>query len=314
MFVGLDLGGTRMRAALADEAGGITRRAEILTDRQEGWRRLVEQIFELVDDVRRDAAVECIGVGAPGPLDVPSGVLYHPVNFSGDDIPLKALLQDRFGVPAYVQNDANVAALGEWQFGGHGQTRHLIYVTVSTGVGAGIISDGRLIEGFNTTAGEIGHTIIDPDGPECPLGHRGCVEIICSGTSIARTAREALAAGRPSSLDAGQVTAELVAEAARQGDELAADVFFHAADVLGLAVVNLIHLLSPEVIVIGGGVAQASDLLFGPVRDCVRRNAMESARKGVRIVAPGLGQDAGLVGAISLAMRQSKPQEATHGT
>ena len=314
MFLGLDLGGTRMRAALADEAGGITRRAETLTNRREGSQRLVEQIFELVDDVRQGAALDCIGVGAPGPLDAASGVMYHPVNFSRDDIPLKALLQNRFGVPAYVQNDANVAALGEWQFGGHGQTQHLIYVTVSTGVGAGIISDGRLIEGFNTTAGEIGHTIIDPDGPECPLGHRGCVEIMCSGTSIARTAREALAAGKPSSLDARQVTAERVAEAARQGDELAAAVFFHAADVLGLAVVNLIHLLSPEVVVIGGGVAQAGDLLFAPVRDCVQRNAMEAARKGVRIVPPGLGQDAGLVGAISLAMRQSKQREATHGT
>jgi len=319
-FVGLDLGGTRLRAALAGSTGQIIRRASALTERENGSHRLVQQIFDIVDQAKQAQEIACIAVGAPGPLDAHTGVLYHPANFTNDDIPLKQLLEDRFGVPAHVQNDANVAALGEWQFGGHGQTQHLVYVTVSTGVGAGIISHGHLLDGFNTTAGEIGHTIVDPDGPECPWGHRGCVEIICSGTSIARAASEALSGGRQSKLlelaggDRERITAELVAEAARHGDELASAVFFHAADTLGLAVVNLIHLLSPEVVVIGGGVAQAGELLFGPVKDRVRRNAMESTTRGVRIVPPGLGQDAGLVGAVTLAMRQSNPREATHGT
>lgn len=310
MFVGLDLGGTRLRSALADGKGQILRRANTLTERERGSDRLVQQIFDIVEQAKQAQEIACIAVGAPGPLDAHTGVLYHPANFTPDDVPLKALLEGRFGVPAHVQNDANVAALGEWQFGGHGDTQHLIYVTVSTGVGAGIISHGHLLDGFNTTAGEIGHTIIDPNGPECPWGHRGCVEIICSGTSIARAAREALASGRPSKLDPKHATAELVAEAALQGDDLAREVFFHAADMLGVAVVNLIHLLSPEVVVIGGGVAQAGDLLFGPVNDRVRRDAMVSTTTGVRIVPPGLGQDAGLIGAITLAMRQSNPQEA----
>ncbi|HVA25106.1 MAG TPA: ROK family protein [Chloroflexota bacterium] len=313
-YLGLDLGGTRMRAALAGHDGSILCRAGMLTQRREGSQRLIRQIFDIVEQAKQGAEVACIGVGAPGPLDANTGVLYHPPNFTNEDIPLKKLLEDRFGIPACVQNDANVAALGECRFGGHGPTQHLIYLTVSTGVGAGIISNSRLIDGFNTTAGEIGHTIIDPDGPECPAGHQGCVEIICSGTSIARAAREALAARRQSTLDPDRVTAELVAKAAQDGDPLASAVFFHAADMLGIAVVNLIHLLSPEVVVIGGGVAQAGELLFGPVRDRVRRNAMASTTKGVRIVPPGLGQDAGLVGAITLAMRQSNAQEAKHGT
>jgi glucokinase len=313
MFLGLDLGGTRMRAALADGSGRIVRREDTLTERHSGANRLVRQILDLAEEARQGQGIERIGVGAPGPLEAGSGVLFHPANFSDEDIPLRSALEERFGVPALVQNDANVAALGEWRAGGHGDTQHLVYVTVSTGVGAGIISHGRLIDGFNTTAGEIGHTIIDPDGPPCPWGHRGCVESICSGTSIARAAGERLARGELSRLDPAQVTARAVAEAAQAGDTLAAEVFFHAADVLGLAVVNLIHLLSPEVVVLGGGVIQAGELLFGPVRERVRRDAMPATAKGVRIVAAGLGQDAGLVGAITLAMQQSDGGEV-HGT
>jgi len=304
-LLAVDLGGTRMRAALADARGVILRRAERLTERERGTAHIIQRILELVAEVKRDEPASCIAVGAPGPLDARTGVLFHPVNFSEDDIPLKTILEERFGVPAHIQNDANVAALGEWKFGGHGPTEHLIYVTVSTGVGAGIISHGRLIDGFNTTAGEIGHTIIDPDGPLCPSGHRGCVEVICSGTSIARTANEALQRGRGSSMRE-PVTAQDVAAAARAGDALAQEVFLHAADILGLAVVNLIHLLSPEIVVIGGGVAQAGDLLFDPVRAQVRRYAMPLTDRGVRIVTAGLGQDAGLVGAVVLAMRQSE--------
>jgi len=302
-----------MRAALADGQCAIVRRATVST-RREGAEALIEQIYALIEEVIQGAEITTIGVGAPGPLDARTGLLYHPVNFTDDDIPLKELLERRFGVSATVQNDANVAALGEWLHGGHGPTEHLIYITVSTGVGAGIISHGRLIDGFNTTAGEIGHTIIDPTGPPCEWGHRGCVEIICSGTSIARAAQEQLQAGRLSAL-VEPFTAEDVVSAAKQGDELAREVFFHAADTLGLAIVNLVHLLSPEIVVIGGGVAQAGDLLFDRVRACVRRYAMPLTGRGLRIEPAGLGQDAGLIGAIALAMRQSSAvQEGQHGT
>jgi glucokinase len=304
-LLGLDLGGTRLRAALATDTGQIVHRVTSNTDRGQGTESLVEQILRTAEEARNGQPIACIGVGAPGPLDARTGVLFHPVNFSDEDIPLKQRLEERFGVPASVQNDANAAALGEWRFGGHGKTQHLIYVTVSTGVGAGIISHGRLIDGFNTTAGEIGHTIVDPDGPLCGWGHRGCVEIICSGTSIARAASEALATGRPSLLELDSVTGESVAAAAAAGDDLAAEVFWRAADTLGIAVLNLIHILSPEVVVIGGGVSQAGPLLFGPVRDRVERDAMPSTIEGVRIVPPGLGQDGGLIGAVTLAMRLS---------
>lgn len=304
-LLGLDVGGTRLRAAVGAEQ--IFRRVEALTDRTTGTDDLVQQILRLADRALDGEQPERIAVAAPGPLDARTGVLFHPVNFCEEDMPLKDALEQRFGVPAHVQNDANLAALGEWKHGGHGLTQHLIYLTVSTGVGAGIISHGRLIDGFNTTAGEIGHSIIDLDGPLCGWGHRGCVEIIASGTSIARTVRERLEAGESSSLRASaEVTAELVAQAAKEGDLLAAEVFFHAADTLGMAVVNLIHILSPEIIVIGGGVARAGELLLGPVRDRVARDAMPATAAGVQVRPAGLGGDAGLVGALTLARMQSQ--------
>jgi glucokinase len=309
----MDLGGTRMRAALGSIDGIIRTRREVRTDRVHGPEALTKQILDLAAETMGDerAQVRTIALGSPGPLDANTGVLSHPVNFTDADLPLKQLLEDRFGVPAYVQNDANVAAIGEWKHGGHGDTQHLTYLTVSTGVGAGIISHGQLIDGFNTTAGEIGHTIIDPDGPLCPWGHRGCVEIQCSGTSIARIARERLSAGEHSSLlnyvggDTGKVTAALVARAAAEGDRLAADVFHRAADLLGIAVVNLIHLFSPQVVVIGGGVSQAGELLFRPIRERIARDAMPLTTRGVGIRPASLGDNAGLVGAVALAVLKS---------
>lgn len=340
LYLGIDLGGTRVRAALGDENGQLLRRAEEPTGRDYAHARegkwpsgsdgyqIADQVCELAARLAATdtAEIRAIGIGAPGPLDARTGVLYHPVNLTGDDVPLKTILEQKLGIPAHVQNDANVAALGEWLHGGHGPTDHLLYITISTGLGAGIISHGRLIDGFNTTAGELGHTVIDLNGPECGCGNRGCVEAICSGTSIARQARVAIQAGESSSMldlaggQLDQITAEIVAEAARSGDDLASSIFSHAMEVFGAAVVNAIHMLSPDVVVIGGGVAQAGDLLFGPVRDRVRRKAMTLTSRGVRIEPAGLGQDAGLVGALMLAMRQSNTttggqmEETPHGT
>src|SRR5579883_784328 len=325
LYLAVDLGGTRVRAALGNEHGQILRRQEVRTERDYAgaarghWpegsegEHIARQVGDLIEQVAgyRLAEARAIGVAAPGPLDARTGILYHPVNLTKDDLPLKELLEERFGKPVAVHNDANAAALGEWRYGGHGPTEHLWYLTVSTGVGSGIISHGRLIDGFNTTAGEIGHTVIDLNGPECACGNRGCVEAICSGTAIARAARAALQTGQPSSMLqlAGQVdrvTAETVVQAARQGDELAQSIFFHAADTLGAAVVNAIHMISPEIVVIGGGVTNAGELLYGPVRERVRTKTMALCGQGVRIMAPRLGEDSGLAGAIVLAMRQSE--------
>lgn len=321
-YLGVDLGGTRVRAALGDEDGKIIRRADALTHREQGTEAVVERICQMVDEAAGDlkAEVEAVAVGAPGPLDPVTGILHQPPNLTGEDVPLKAMMEPRLGLTVHVQNDANVAGIGEWLYGGHGHTDNLVYITISTGVGAGVIAQGQLIDGFNHTAGEIGHTVIDLNGPPCNCGNRGCVEAICSGTNITRAAREALQAGESSAMlelaggDISKVTTEHVVDAAWKGDTVAQRVFFYAADCMGIAVVNAIHMFSPEVVVIGGGVSQAGDLLFGPIRDRVQRTAMKFPARGVRVVPAGLGVDSGLVGAVAFAKLATKKQvENKHG-
>ena len=310
-YIGVDLGGTLVRAALGNAAGQVLHRADAATHAERGEAAIADGIAALVRQAvgsTRLADVAAVALGVPGPVDPVSGTLYDAPNLVKGEFQIKAMLEQRLEVPVHVANDANVAAIGEWRYGGHGDTQHLVYITVSTGVGAGIIADGRVLDGFNRTAGEVGHMVIDPNGPPCNCGNRGCVEAFCSGTHIGERAREALARGESSrmlelaggSIEA--VTAKEVVAAARQGDAVAGRIFHDAADHLGLAVVNVIHLLSPEYVVIGGGVSQAGDLLFGPVRDRVARTAMTLPAKNVHVEPARLGVDSGLIGAVGMAI------------
>jgi glucokinase len=222
---------------------------------------------------------------------------------------LRRNLEAAFRLPVKVVNDANAAALGEFLFGAGRGHRNFVYITVSTGIGGGIVVDGRLVEGSVGTAGEIGHTTIDRRGPACPCGNIGCLEAIASGTAIARVFRERLKAGEastvPDVLDGREATAADVALGAKAGDALAASVFAEAAEALGLGVVNCIHLFNPDVIAIGGGVSQAGDLLFEPVRRMVALHAFPVPRNVVRIVQVELGTEVGLIGAAAVAQAES---------
>jgi glucokinase len=306
-----------VRVALGTGDGAILRRADDGTPRDRGLEGVVARITELAKAVIGDDhdRVAAVAMGAAGPLDPKAGVLYDPPNLVPGVVPLGPLLKTSLQLPVFLENDANVAAMGEWRFGGHGKTDNLFYITVSTGVGAGIIADGRLIQGFNATAGEIGHTVIDPNGPVCNCGAHGCVEAFCSGPSIARAARALLAEdGNSLLLDlAGgtieAVNARTVAEAARRGDPIAVRVFHEAGDKLGIALVNVIHLLSPEIIVVGGGVSQNGELLLEPVRQRIQNTAMKLPARGVQLVTAGLRQDSGLVGALALAIDRSNSSQ-----
>jgi glucokinase len=204
-----------------------------------------------------------------------------------------------------VENDANAAALGEaWVGAGRG-VRDLVYITVSTGIGGGLILGGRLYRGANGTAGEIGHTIIDPEGPRCHCGNRGCLEVLASGTAIAAEAREGVARGERTSLQrlAGRpesLTAAEVAEAARRGDAFAAGIYRRAGSRIGLVLSNLLTLVNPALIVIGGGVSKTGDLLFGPIREVLAARRYPAPALGARVVPAGLGDDAGIIGAAAL--------------
>ncbi len=313
-YVGIDVGGTLLRAALGNGQGHVIRRADDETHADQGIEAVADRIAALARQAMGDidkADVRSVALGVPGPVDPKTGILYDPPNLVRGEVPIKAMLEQRLNMTVHVANDANVAAIGEWKYGGHGQTDHLVYITVSTGVGAGIITHGQVMDGFNMTAGEVGHMVIDPNGPRCACGNQGCVEAFCSGTNIGRAARSALSAGESSSMTelAGgiiaDVTAKHVVQAAQQGDPVAARIFFDAADHMGIAVVNVIHLLSPEYVVIGGGVSQAGALLFKPIHDRIERTAMKLPARNVKVVPASLGVDSGLIGAIGLAVIES---------
>lgn len=313
-IVGIDLGGTHFRIGLFDREGHILRRRSWPTEAESGpdtvIQRLAAGVLELCAPEGLDQVV-AIGVGSPGPLDPWRGVIIHTPNLPGwNEVPLRDILSSRLGVPVFLGNDANLAALGEMLFGAAMGCRDVVYFTVSTGVGGGVITDGRLLLGAHGLAGELGHTTILPNGPLCGCGNHGCLEALASGTAIAREARLRLTAGEPSRLlemaggDVAKVNAELVSRAAAQGDALAGEVFQNAAYHLGIGVANVLHAFDPDIVVLGGGVSLAGDMLFSTVRRVVQERAMPAYRLTANIVPAALGDDAGLMGAAALVLAE----------
>ena len=250
--------------------------------------------------------VASIGIASAGPLDARAGMVLEAPNIEDwENVPLVEIARDEFGVPVALQRDANAAALAEHHWGCGQGVDDMVYITVSTGVGGGLILGGRLYTGAGGTAGEIGHTVVDMNGPECGEGHRGCVEAMASGTAIARTARRRIAAGEETTLaqmDLERITAKEVKEAALRGDRMCREIFHEAATVLGIATTNLANLLSPALAAFGGGVMQEPDLMLDTIRGTVRRNAFRRPAEVLRIERARLGQDVTLRGTILIAM------------
>jgi glucokinase len=255
--------------------------------------------------------VAAVGIGAPGPPDIEAGVVVAPPNLPGwARVPLKRLIEDGLGITTFLENDANAAALGEHRFGAGRGTRHMIYVTASTGIGGGLILDGKLYHGADGMAGEIGHTTAMPYGPHCNCGNRGCLESFASGTAIAREARGRVARGVPTLIadlaggDLERITAKLVAQAADQGDVEAQSILAEAMDYLGIGMANLVNLFNPELIVIGGGLTNIGEGLFDPVRRAIVRHAFHTPAETVRVVRAELGDKVGVLGAVAAALAQ----------
>ncbi|MDQ2742162.1 MAG: ROK family protein [Chloroflexota bacterium] len=308
LYLAVDLGGTHVRTAAADDGAQLMGRLDEPTRTEGGWHTGVRQIVEMARRSVQEAGVpwDTISraiVASPGPLDRQRGFVFNPPNLAGwENVPLRDELERELGLDVTVDNDANAAALGEYRFGAGRGTRNLVYITVSTGIGAGIVSEGKLLPGTTGIAGEIGHTVIERNGPRCNCGSYGCLETLASGTAIARRYREALERENVPQGRAGYSTAGDVVRMATAGDERARAVFLDAADALGVGVTNAINLLNPDVVVIGGGVSKAGDLLFDTVRDVVARRALQPARDAARIVPAQLGEDVGLVGALAVGL------------
>ncbi len=309
--VGVDLGGTQIRTGLVTPQGRVVRREATQTPRKGGPDAVIERIVQQVLAVmgpERDK-VQGIGVASPGPVDPYSGTVRFAPNLPGwKDVPLRDRLAARLHLPVRVGNDANLAALAEHHFGAGRGIADLIYITVSTGIGGGIIVGGRLLVGHRGYGAEIGHQTIEDAGPRCKCGNVGCLEALASGTAIAREARVAVAAGTATQLssmcggDIWRITARMVADAARAGDELSREIYRRAGHYLGVGIINLMHIFNPQRIILGGSVMKAQDLFAPSMWEVINTRAWQVSREDFDIVEAALGDNVGILGAAALVL------------
>ncbi|MFI7632648.1 ROK family protein [Nonomuraea sp. NPDC049400] len=302
----LDIGGTKLAAGVVTGDGLIHGWQVAPTRREQGPRRVLARLFDLGRKAVAEAGlpeVAAVGISCGGPLDTTTGVLECPPHLPGwIDVPVGPMAAAEFGVPSALENDATAAALGEFRYGAGRGTSTMLYLTISTGVGGGSVIGGRLHRGAAGNGGELGHVVVRPGGRKCSCGRLGCLEAYASGTAIAERAREALAAGRASSLSAiGLPTAEDVFRAAEAGDALATEVWNETTWALGSAITDLVNAFEPELVVLGGGVTRSGARLLDPVRAAVARDAMPPAARTARIEPAQLGEGVGVVGAGAVA-------------
>lgn len=311
LTIGIDLGGTNIKAGLIDAGGGIIHRTSIETQGSGGFQHVFDRIVALVHDVRGRAPagrpVVAVGIGVPGPMSHERGFIHAAPNLPGwVNIPLRDLLGKAVGLRVSLENDANAAAFGEFVAGAGRDARHMVMLTLGTGVGGGVIVDGRMTRGHFDNAGEVGHMIVAPGGRACPCGQLGCLERYASASAIGERAAEAIQSGENSSVRStltqnGALTAEDIARAATAGDKLAARIWHEACHTLAIACVNLQHILNPEQIVLAGGLINAGDQLLSTVRSEFAKLTWKIAPDQPTISLATLGGDAGIIGAAALA-------------
>lgn len=309
--IGIDLGGTYIKAGIVDDDLKIVAQKKLSTPNDKTPESIMDAMVTLAQRTAEAAGLAMadfggLGVGIPGPVDAESGVVAFCVNLDGwRDVPVGEMLGSKIGLPITVDNDANVAGFGEFTAmrRQRDDLRNLVMLTLGTGIGGAVISEGRIIRG-DGLAGEIGHLIVDPGGRECSCGQRGCIEAYASASSVRRLVLEALDAGAKSGLaeiDPEVLSSRHVTEAVAAGDDLAIRVFEHITQLLGITCLNLDRVLDPQVIVIGGGLAEAGDALFDRVRKAYREQTWSVVPPALNIVPAQLGYDAGVIGAAALA-------------
>ncbi len=306
-LIGVDLGGTTIKLAFLDYYGEILNKWEIPTDKSEEGRHITMDIARSIDDKVEEIGVEKgkfagIGMGAPGFIEMETGFIYHAVNIGWKNFPLKDKLEIETGLPVIIDNDANIAALGEmWRGAGDG-ARDLLCVTLGTGVGGGIITNGTIIHGTNGMAGEIGHiTSVPEGGAPCNCGKTGCLETVASATGIVRIAMEDIENHQSSSLyrtykEQNELTSRDIFEAAQSNDDYAVEVVERVTFHLGLAIGNLSNSLNPSKVVIGGGVSKAGEALLTPLKSQFEKFALPRVKEGSDFAIATLGNDAGVIG------------------
>lgn len=310
--IGVDLGGTKISTAISTLEGKILKQTVVATKADEGEKPVLDRIIGTIEEVLKGAnissdQVEAIGIGSPGPLDAKKGVIITTPNLPFKNCNVVAPIKEKFGIPVYLDNDANVAAIGEYMFGAGKGTKNIVYFTVSTGVGGGAVLNGQAYRGNTSNALEIGHMTVDANGPRCNCGNIGCLEAIASGTAIGKKGMEAAQTKVETSLkNYDKITSYEVFVEAKKGDAVAKEIVDNAMNYLGIGVANAISIFDPEMVIIGGGVSKVGDILFDTVRKVVNKRCFKSMAEACKIVPAGLGTDAGVVGAVALAILESK--------
>ncbi|WP_172198153.1 ROK family glucokinase [Saccharibacillus qingshengii] len=311
VYVGMDLGGTTIKVGLCSESGVLLHTYEGPTGVSEGPETVISNMAAYVRRVVEESPYSWeqlagVGAGVAGFTNVRDGIIVMAPNIGFKDVPIRAILEERLGKPVKIDNDANVAALGEaWSGAGAGIENCVCY-TLGTGVGGGIIINGRIYQGSAGMAGEIGHIDVVPDleAIQCGCGKTGCLETVSSATGIIRMAKEAVERGERTFIsDASEITAKTVFDAAKAGDEVALRIVKRAALYLGKSMAAVAAVLNPQSFIIGGGVSKAGDILFDPIRETFAQLTPDPLQRGVQIVPAMLGNDAGMVGAAGLMLR-----------
>jgi len=315
--IGIDIGGTKISLVLGTEKGKILARREIATGTRAKAKACVKELISNLGSLIREANISPkqilgIGVGCPGAVNAQKGILPRSPNLPGwTGLPLKRILKKATGLSVYLANDANAAALGESFFGAGQNSKNFIYITVSTGIGGGIVIDGRLYEGSGFVAGEVGHTSIVPDGKKCACGKRGCLEAYASGTAIGNFVRERMTKVntiiRKFLSGNKKISARQVGMAAREGDKLSIESYKQAGYYLGIGIANLLNILNPEKIVIGGGVLKSAHKIFwATMIKSAKQHAWPEAFRTVKIVPSQLKGHVGDLGALALVFKNQR--------
>ncbi len=305
--IGIDVGGTNVKIALVGDKGNIIYSNSIPTRAEMGYEYTINNMKQAVSDLLKETNSNCkdiegIGFGFPGQVDYQQGIVRLAPNIPGwVNIPIAKVFEEEFNIPTRVDNDVRCAALGELNFGAGKGCQNLICITVGTGIGSGLVINGKLVRGASNSAGEIGHIKLDMyGGPLCGCGDRGCLEAFASGPSIVSMAEEYIKGGKSTKyreLANPDITPYIVSEAAKQGDRVAQKIFTIMGEYIGIGLTSVVNLLNPEKIIIGGGVADAGDILLSPIRETIAKRAIPISASAVEIVSAQLGNTAGVIGA-----------------